>query len=131
MDIPAAVFKAECLQLMDEVARTGQPVVITKHGKPVAQLVPIPAQPRSIFGYMKNMVRINADVVALSIKNGAHCPATRIIYLPRHRRNREHVVAAAINECIASRYSHLALVRRRHYRSTAAGERKETGCGSH
>ena len=38
MSIPAAVFKAECLRLMDEVARTGQPVVITKHGKPVAQL---------------------------------------------------------------------------------------------
>jgi prevent-host-death family protein len=64
MDIPAAVFKAECLKLMDEVARTGQPVVITKHGKPVAQLVPIPAQPRSIFGYMKNTVRIKGDVVA-------------------------------------------------------------------
>ena len=39
MSIPAAVFKAECLKLMDQVARTGQPVVITKHGKPVARLV--------------------------------------------------------------------------------------------
>ena len=64
MDIPAAVFKAECLKLMDEVARTGQPVVITKHGKPVAQLVPIPAQSRSLFGYMKNTVKIKGDVVA-------------------------------------------------------------------
>ena len=64
MDIPAAVFKAECLKLMDEVARTGQPVVITKHGKPVAQLVPIPAQSRSLFGYMKNTVQIKGDVIA-------------------------------------------------------------------
>ena len=64
MDIPAAVFKAQCLKLMDEVARTGKPVVITKHGKPVAQLVSIPPQPRSIFGYMKNTVRIKGDVVA-------------------------------------------------------------------
>lgn len=32
MNIPAAVFKAECLKLMDEVARTGRPIVITKHG---------------------------------------------------------------------------------------------------
>jgi prevent-host-death family protein len=64
MDIPAAVFKAECLKLMDEVARTGQPVIITKHGKPVAQLVPIPAQSGSLFGYMKDTVKIKGDVVA-------------------------------------------------------------------
>ena len=66
MSIPAAVFKAECLKLMDEVARTGQPVVITKHGKPVAQLVPVPAEPKSLFGYMKNTVTIKGDVVAPS-----------------------------------------------------------------
>jgi prevent-host-death family protein len=64
MRIPAAVFKAECLKLMDEVARTGQPVVITKHGKPVAQLVPVPAEPTSLFGYMKNTVTIKGDIVA-------------------------------------------------------------------
>jgi prevent-host-death family protein len=64
MDVPAAVFKAECLKLMDEVARTGQPVVITKHGKPVAQLVPIPAQSSTLFGYMRNTVKIKGDVIA-------------------------------------------------------------------
>ena len=64
MSIPAAVFKAECLKLMDEVARTGQPVVITKHGKPVAQLAPVAAEPKSLFGYMKNTVTITRDIVA-------------------------------------------------------------------
>jgi len=64
MSVPAAVFKAECLKLMDEVARTGQPVVITKHGKPVAQLVPVPAAPESLFGYMRNTVTIQGDIVA-------------------------------------------------------------------
>jgi prevent-host-death family protein len=64
MSIPAAVFKAECLKLMDEVARTGQPVVITKHGKPVAQLAPVAAEPKSRFGYMKNTVTIKRDIVA-------------------------------------------------------------------
>ena len=63
MSIPAAVFKAECLKLMDEVARTGQPVVITKHGKPVAQLAPVAAEPKSLFGYMKNTVTIKRDIV--------------------------------------------------------------------
>ena len=48
---------------MDEVARTGQPVVITKHGKPVAQLAPVAAEPKSLFGYMKNTVTIKRDIV--------------------------------------------------------------------
>ncbi len=64
MDIPAAVFKAECLKLMDEVAKTRQPVTITKHGRPVAQLAPVPAAPRSLFGYMKNTVKTQGDIVA-------------------------------------------------------------------
>jgi prevent-host-death family protein len=64
MSIPAAVFKAECLKLMDEVARTGRSIVITKHGKPVAQLAPVAAEPGSLFGYMRNTVQIKGDVVA-------------------------------------------------------------------
>lgn len=63
MNIPAAVFKAECLRLMDEVARTRQPIVITKHGKPIAQLAPVPADSRSLFGYMKNTLKIKGDIV--------------------------------------------------------------------
>ncbi len=62
MDIPAALFKAECLKLMDQVAKTREPIVITKRGKPVAQLAPVPANPRSLFGYMKNTVKIRGDV---------------------------------------------------------------------
>lgn len=64
MDIPAAVFKAECLKLMDQVEKTRQPIVITKHGRPVAQLGPVPASPRSFFGYMNNTVKITGDIVA-------------------------------------------------------------------
>jgi prevent-host-death family protein len=63
MTIPAAVFKAECLRLMDEVARTGRPVVITKHGRPVAQLAPVPGVRKSLFGYMKNTFKITGDVL--------------------------------------------------------------------
>ncbi|HEV2443790.1 MAG TPA: type II toxin-antitoxin system prevent-host-death family antitoxin [Steroidobacteraceae bacterium] len=64
MDIPAAQFKAECLKLMDEVEKTRQPIVITKHGRPVAQLAPVPADADSLFGYMKGTVRTNGDVMA-------------------------------------------------------------------
>ena len=64
MNIPAAIFKAECLSLMDEVARTGEPITITKHGKPIAQLVPVPALAESLFGYMKDTLTIKGDVIS-------------------------------------------------------------------
>lgn len=38
MDIPATQFKAECLKLIDQVEKTRQPIIITRHGRPVAQL---------------------------------------------------------------------------------------------
>lgn len=39
--VPASAFKARCLALLDEVATTHRSLVITKHGVPVARLVPI------------------------------------------------------------------------------------------
>ncbi len=37
--IPASLFKAKCLAILDDVAKTGLPVIVTKRGKPVAKLV--------------------------------------------------------------------------------------------
>ena len=42
--VGAAEFKARCLQIMDQVKETGAEVTITKHGHPVARLVPVAAQ---------------------------------------------------------------------------------------
>ena len=64
MDIPAAQFKAECLKLMDLVEKTREPVVITKHGRPVAQLAPVSSDTDSLFGYMKDTFRVDGDVMA-------------------------------------------------------------------
>ncbi len=66
MSIPAALFKAECLKLMDQVEKTREPIVITKHGKAVAQLAPVSADPQSLFGYMKNTVKMAGDILAPS-----------------------------------------------------------------
>ena len=41
--IGAAEFKARCLQIIDQVKETGSEVTITKHGHPVAKLVPVAA----------------------------------------------------------------------------------------
>ena len=44
--VPAGRFKAQCLALLDEVASTGKPLVVTKRGRPVAEVVPYqPAKP--------------------------------------------------------------------------------------
>lgn len=43
--IPASRFKAQCLALLDEVAATGETIVITKRGKPVARVEPVQPPP--------------------------------------------------------------------------------------
>lgn len=52
--VAAAEFKATCLELMDRVRETGAEYVVTKHGTPVAKLVPYKAPGRKgVFGSMK------------------------------------------------------------------------------
>ena len=61
--ISAAEFKANCLRLMDEVARRRAPIVITKRGKPVAKLVPIDEPRVDPFGCMSGTIKILGDIV--------------------------------------------------------------------
>lgn len=68
MKVSAAKFKATCLRLMDRVAATGEEVVITKHGAPVAKLVAAsrPARPRqSVHGCMKGTILFSAPIEEL------------------------------------------------------------------
>lgn len=58
----AAQFKSQCLAVMDEVARSGRPVVITKHGKPVVKLVPAFQCDDEIFGALSSIARITGDI---------------------------------------------------------------------
>jgi prevent-host-death family protein len=60
----ASEFKAKCLALMDEVERTGQSVVITKNGKPVAELVPHKASRPELFGLLKDELFITGDIMS-------------------------------------------------------------------
>jgi antitoxin (DNA-binding transcriptional repressor) of toxin-antitoxin stability system len=49
----AGVFKTNCLAVMDEVQAKREAVVITKHGKPVAKLVPVEAEHDDIFDFLR------------------------------------------------------------------------------
>jgi prevent-host-death family protein len=61
--IPAGEFKAKCLKLLDKVAEDRQPLIITKHGKPVAQVTPILPQ-ENIVGSMKGSVLWMGDIIS-------------------------------------------------------------------
>ena len=64
MQMSAAEFKAKCLKIMDRVNIYHEEVIITKHGKPVAKLIPYSLKPgKSLFGYMKNSVQVNDDII--------------------------------------------------------------------
>jgi len=62
-EMAAGEFKAQCLAIMDQVLQSGEPVLITKHGKPVAKLVPARNNVDDIFGYMAGKVKIVGDLV--------------------------------------------------------------------
>ena len=60
--VAAAKFKANCLALMDKVRETGEFVVITKHGKPVAKLVPAERERSNMWGDLAGTVKILGDI---------------------------------------------------------------------
>jgi prevent-host-death family protein len=62
--IKASEFKAKCLALMDEVASTGERVVITKNGEPIAELGPHKKKAKSPFGVLKDELIITGDIIS-------------------------------------------------------------------
>jgi len=62
--IKASEFKAKCLRLLDEVAETGEVLIVTKNGKPVAEIGPAKKRPKTLFGAHKGMFKIKDDIIA-------------------------------------------------------------------
>lgn len=64
--IAISKFKATCLAVLDRVKRTGRPVLVTRRGEPIAQVVPpAPSQrPRSWLGCMSGTGEILGDIIA-------------------------------------------------------------------
>ena len=63
-EISAGEFKARCLALMDEVRDRGGEYIITKRGVPVARLLPVRIERRSLLGSMKGTVKVLGDIVS-------------------------------------------------------------------
>ena len=60
----ASEFKARCLKLMDEVAESGEEIVITKNGRPVSRLAPYRERPKTLFGVDRGKIEILGDIVS-------------------------------------------------------------------
>jgi prevent-host-death family protein len=61
--IPASQFKARCLALLDEVERRRETLVVTKHGKPVAAVVPVDKPAASAANPLKGSIVFESDIV--------------------------------------------------------------------
>ena len=59
-----------CLAVMDEVHAKRETVLITKHGKPVAKLVPVDKEKDDIYGFLAGKATVTGDVIspALSLE---------------------------------------------------------------
>jgi prevent-host-death family protein len=64
--VAAAKFKEQCLSLLDHLDPEG--LVITKHGKPVARLLPIERASADLIGILRAQVRIKGDVLSTGVK---------------------------------------------------------------
>ena len=67
--IGAAKFKEQCLALLDELDPDG--LVVTKHGKPVARVVPYDREYASLIGALKDEIEVCGDIFATSVRREA------------------------------------------------------------
>jgi prevent-host-death family protein len=63
--VGAAQFKEQCLALLDEVGPEG--IVITKHGKPVAKLIPIEVESAALIGSLADKIGIKGDLLSTGV----------------------------------------------------------------
>ena len=64
--VPAAKFKEQCLALLDSVDADG--IIITKHGKPVAKLIPVHTDSAKLIGSFKGKIKIKGNILTTGVK---------------------------------------------------------------
>lgn len=64
--IPAAKFKEQCLAILDRLDSDG--LVITKHGKPVARLLPIGRSGEELIGSLESKIRVAGDIESTRVE---------------------------------------------------------------
>lgn len=65
VEIQISKFKATCLSVLDRVAKTGEPVLVTRLGKPLARILPLPPGPAGDWlGALEGSGEIHGDLIA-------------------------------------------------------------------
>ena len=64
--IEAAQFKKQCLALLDRLDTEG--LIITKHGKPVARVVPYDQQCADLIGSLRHKIKIRGDILTTGLR---------------------------------------------------------------
>ena len=65
-EIGAAKFKEQCLALLDQLDADG--LIVTKHGKPVARVVPYDSRGADLIGSLRHKVKIRGDVFTTGLR---------------------------------------------------------------
>ena len=66
VQLNASAFKEQCLSLLDNLGPEG--ILITKHGKPVARLLPASADCAGLIGSMKGRLKIKGDILTTGVR---------------------------------------------------------------
>jgi len=64
--IGAAKFKEQCLALLDQLDAEG--LVVTKHGKPVARVLPYERRFEPLIGSLKDKIRVHGDLLSTGVR---------------------------------------------------------------
>jgi prevent-host-death family protein len=64
--VAAAKFKEQCLAILDQLGPEG--IVITKHGRPVARLLPAERAFADLIGSLRGRIRVRGDVLSTGLK---------------------------------------------------------------
>jgi prevent-host-death family protein len=65
-EIAISKFKATCLAVLDRVRKSGKPILVTRFGEPMAEVVPAPSRrrPKQWVGSLASTGKINGDIVS-------------------------------------------------------------------
>ena len=64
--VGAAKFKEQCLSLLDQLEEEG--LVVTKHGKPVAKVIPFASSASDLIGSLSDKITIKGDLLSTGLK---------------------------------------------------------------
>jgi antitoxin (DNA-binding transcriptional repressor) of toxin-antitoxin stability system len=63
--LAATKFKEQCLSILDHLGPEG--IVITKHGKPVARLLPAERESAALIGALRGRIHVNGDIQSTGV----------------------------------------------------------------